>query len=48
MRRTSSLNLIESSEVDASIRTAGIVRRHVPIDTRELHGATLRFYVGER
>ncbi|KAI5072004.1 hypothetical protein GOP47_0012110 [Adiantum capillus-veneris] len=47
MRRTSSLNVIESSEVEVSSRTAGIIRRHVPIDTRELHGATLRFYVGE-
>ncbi|KAH7283286.1 hypothetical protein KP509_35G070300 [Ceratopteris richardii] len=47
MRRTSSISVIESSEEDASSRTAGIIRRHVPIDTRELHGATLRFYVGE-
>ncbi|MCO5593983.1 hypothetical protein L7F22_048002 [Adiantum nelumboides] len=47
IRRTSSLNVIESSEVEVSSRTAGIIRRHVPIDTRELHGATLRFYVGD-
>ncbi|MCO5552817.1 hypothetical protein L7F22_006334 [Adiantum nelumboides] len=47
IRRTSSLNVIESSEVEVLSRTAGIIRRHVPIDTRELHGATLRFYVGD-
>ena len=45
MKRTNGSSV---NEADISSRTAGIVRRYIPIDTRDLHGATLRFYVGER
>jgi hypothetical protein len=45
VRRTSGSSM---NEADVSSRIAGIVRRYVPIDTIDLHGATLRFYAGER
>ena len=38
----------DGAKSDVSSRTAGIIRRYVPIDTRDPHGAILRFYVGER
>lgn len=48
MRRINGSTLNESPEAESSSRTAGIVRRYVPVDVRDLHGAILRFYVGER
>ena len=41
-------NDLDTNNSDFSSRIAGIIRRYVPIDTRDPHGAILRFYVGER
>jgi senataxin len=38
----------DSNKSDFSSRIAGIIRRYVPIDTRDPHGAILRVFVGER
>ncbi|KAJ3678320.1 hypothetical protein LUZ60_002123 [Juncus effusus] len=45
-RRSNATN--EDTDYDAnSGRLAGTVRRYIPIDTRDPHGATLHFYVGD-
>jgi hypothetical protein len=46
--RMKQTNGSEASKSNFSSRIAGIIRRYVPIDTRDPHGAILRFYVGER
>ncbi|KAB1206603.1 Helicase sen1 [Morella rubra] len=45
-RNNSSLKEDEG-EPEISGRAAGTVRRHIPIDTRDPHGAILHFYVGD-
>ncbi|KAF5442421.1 hypothetical protein F2P56_035079 [Juglans regia] len=45
-RSNTSLNEDEG-EPDISGRVAGTVRRHIPIDTRDPHGAILHFFVGD-
>lgn len=37
----------DDGEPEISGRVAGTVRRHIPIDTRDPHGAILHFYVGD-
>ncbi|KAL4604072.1 hypothetical protein ACB092_10G167600 [Castanea dentata] len=45
-RSNTSLN-DDDGEPEISGRVAGTVRRHIPIDTRDPHGAILHFYVGD-
>eukprot|EP00250_Pteridium_aquilinum_P020444 c24814_g2_i2 orf=471-4703(+) len=47
MRRINGSTVNESPEAESVSRIAGIVRRFVPVDVRDLHGAFLHFYVGE-
>ncbi|KAL3514090.1 hypothetical protein ACH5RR_026807 [Cinchona calisaya] len=46
-KRGSNFAIEDDEETEISGRVAGTVRRHIPIDTRESHGAILHFYVGD-
>lgn len=46
-KRSSFSAMEDDGEPEISGRVAGTVRRHIPIDTRECHGAILHFYVGD-
>ncbi|CAI9116342.1 OLC1v1017458C1 [Oldenlandia corymbosa var. corymbosa] len=46
-KRSSTSAVEEDEEGEISGRVAGTVRRHIPIDTRDSHGAILHFYVGD-
>lgn len=47
LKRSSTSAIEDDEEAEISGRLAGTVRRHIPIDTRESHGAILHFYVGD-
>lgn len=46
-RQSNGSGACDSPEAEFSSRTAGIVRRYMPVDTRDPHGAILHFHVGE-
>ncbi|KAB1205473.1 putative helicase senataxin [Morella rubra] len=46
-KRSNSSLKEDEGEPEISGRVAGTVRRHIPIDTRDPHGAILHFYVGD-
>ena len=47
LKRSSNSVVEDDEEAEISGRVAGTVRRHIPIDTRDSHGAILHFYVGD-
>lgn len=47
LKRSSNSVIEDDEEAEINGRVAGTVRRHIPIDTRESHGAILHFYVGD-
>ncbi|KAJ9181814.1 hypothetical protein P3X46_005868 [Hevea brasiliensis] len=46
-KRSNTLSNEDDDEPEISGRVAGTVRRHIPFDTREPHGAILHFFVGD-
>ncbi|KDP20224.1 hypothetical protein JCGZ_09856 [Jatropha curcas] len=46
-KRSNTSSIDDDDEPEISGRVAGTVRRHIPLDTRDPHGAILHFFVGD-